>query len=247
MSDSTTEGRLSAGQWLDRLDNIAALDVMLDGHGAAASAVRQSLAQIDSAVTAIAERMAASPSGRLIYAGAGSSVRIGVQDGVELPPTFDWPRNRIDYWIAGGPVALTDAVENAEDDEDAAREVALEAGLSSHDVVIGISASGRTPFTCAAVKAAATSGALTIGIANNAQSPLVAKADFGITLLTGAESVAGSTRMKAGTAQKICLNLISTLVMVRLGRVKQGVMVSMRPTNAKLRQRQEQIDAILNR
>ena len=237
MSDSTTEGRLSATQWLDRLDNFAALDVMLDGHGAAASAVRQSLAQIDSAVTAIAERMAAIPSGRLIYAGAGSSVRIGVQDGVELPPTFDWPRNRIDYWIAGGPVALTDAVENAEDDEDAAREVALEAGLSSHDVVIGISASGRTPFTCAAVKAAATSGALTIGIANNDSAPLFDHVDIAIPLVTGAEAVAGSTRLKAATAQKICLNMISTLVMTRLGFVRDGQMIAMKPGNSKLRER----------
>ncbi len=145
---------------------------MLDGHGAAAAAVRQSLAQIDSAVTAITQRLKASQDGRLIYAGAGSSVRIGVQDGVELPPTFDWPRSRIDYWIAGGPVALTDAVENAEDDENAASQAAFAANLSSHDVVIGISASGRTPFTCAAAKAAANGGALTVGIANNEAAPL---------------------------------------------------------------------------
>ncbi|MCH2564847.1 MAG: N-acetylmuramic acid 6-phosphate etherase, partial [SAR116 cluster bacterium] len=200
MSDSTTEGRLSAGQWLDRLDNIAALDVMLDGHGAAAAAVRQSLAQIDSAVTAITQRLKASQDGRLIYAGAGSSVRIGVQDGVELPPTFDWPRRRIDYWIAGGPVALTDAVENAEDDENAASQAAFAANLSSHDVVIGISASGRTPFTCAAAKAAADGGALTVGIANNAAAPLFGYVDIAIPLVTGAEAVAGSTRLKAATA-----------------------------------------------
>ena len=138
------------------------------------------------------------------------------------------------------------SVENAEDNAEAARQDVM-AMVNAADVLIGLAASGSTPFTCAAVDAAKAKGALTIGIANNAQSPLVAKADLGITLLTGAESVAGSTRMKAGTAQKICLNLISTLVMVRLGRVKQGVMAAMRPTNAKLRQRQEQIDAILNR
>ena len=237
MSDSTTEGRLSAGQWLDRLDNIAALDVMLDGHGAAAAAVRQSLAQIDSAVTAITQRLKASQDGRLIYAGAGSSVRIGVQDGVELPPTFDWPRRRIDYWIAGGPVALTDAVENAEDDENAASKAAFAANLSSHDVVIGISASGRTPFTCAAAKAAADGGALTVGIANNEAAPLFGYVDIAIPLVTGAEAVAGSTRLKAATAQKICLNMISTLVMTRLGFVRNGQMIAMKPGNAKLRER----------
>ena len=237
MSDSTTEGRLSAGQWLDRLDNIAALVVMLDGHGAAAAAVRQSLAQIDSAVTAITQRLKASQDGRLIYAGAGSSVRIGVQDGVELPPTFDWPRRRIDYWIAGGPVALTDAVENAEDDENAASQAAFAANLSSHDVVIGISASGRTPFTCAAAKAAADGGALTVGIANNEAAPLFGYVDIAIPLVTGAEAVAGSTRLKAATAQKICLNMISTLVMTRLGFVRDGQMIAMKPGNAKLRER----------
>ena len=237
MSDSTTEGRLPAGQWLDRLDNLAALDVMLDGHGAAAAAVRQSLAQIDSAVTAITQRLKASQDGRLIYAGAGSSVRIGVQDGVELPPTFDWPRRRIDYWIAGGPVALTDAVENAEDDENAASQAAFAANLSSHDVVIGISASGRTPFTCAAAKAAADGGALTIGIANNEAAPLFGYVDIAIPLVTGAEAVAGSTRLKAATAQKICLNMISTLVMTRLGFVRDGQMIAMKPGNAKLRER----------
>ena len=237
MSDSTTEGRLSAGQWLDRLDNIAALDVMLDGHGAAAAAVRQSLTQIDSAVTAITQRLKASQHGRLIYAGAGSSVRIGVQDGVELPPTFDWPRKRIDYWIAGGPVALTDAVENAEDDENAASQAAFAANLSSHDVVIGISASGRTPFTCAAVKAAADGGALTVGIANNEAASLFGYVDIAIPLVTGAEAVAGSTRLKAATAQKICLNMISTLVMTRLGFVRDGQMIAMKPGNAKLRER----------
>ena len=237
MSNSTTEGRLLAGQWLDRLDNIAALNVMLDGHGAAAAAVGQSLAQIDSAVTAITQRLKASQDGRLIYAGAGSSVRIGVQDGVELPPTFDWPRRRIDYWIAGGPVALTDAVENAEDDENAANQAAFAANLSSHDVVIGISASGRTPFTCAAAKAAADDGALTVGIANNEAAPLFGYVDIAIPLVTGAEAVAGSTRLKAATAQKICLNMISTLVMTRLGFVRDGQMIAMKPGNAKLRER----------
>ena len=237
MTDSRTEARLSAGQWLDRLDSPAALDVMLDGHGAAVAAVRRSVAQIDRAVSEITARMSAGPDGRIIYAGAGSSIRIGVQDGVELPPTFDWPRNRIDYWIAGGTVALTDAVENAEDDEDAARRAALAAALSSDDVVIAITASGRTPFTCAAAAAAVGSGALIVGIANDESAPLFDHVDIAIPLVTGAEAVAGSTRLKAATAQKVCLNMISTLVMTRLGFVRDGQMVAMKPGNAKLRER----------
>lgn len=237
MQEPDTEARLSAGDWLDRLDNRAALSVMLDGHEAAGAAVRRSLDAIDQAVEAIAARMTGSPHGRIIYAGAGSSIRIGVQDGVELLPTFDWPRARVDYWVAGGLSALTDAVENAEDDSDAAREMALAAGLTGDDVVIAISASGATPFTCAAARAASASGALSIGIANNNAAPLFDIADIAIPLVTGAEAVAGSTRLKAATAQKICLNMISTLVMTRLGFVRNGQMIAMRPGNAKLRAR----------
>ena len=139
--------------------------------------------------------------------------------------------------MAGGLSALTDAVENAEDDSDAAREMALAAGLTGDDVVIAISASGATPFTCAAARAASASGVLSIGIANNNAAPLFDIADIAIPLVTGAEAVAGSTRLKAATAQKICLNMISTLVMTRLGFVRDGQMIAMRPGNAKLRAR----------
>lgn len=243
MQDMNTEGRLPAGEWLDRLDNGSALSVMLDGHEQASAAVRQSLAAIDHAVEAITARMRAGPDGRIIYAGAGSSIRIGVQDGVELLPTFDWPRARVDYWVAGGLSALTDAVENAEDDEAAAHEMAAAAGLKGHDVVLALSASGATPFTCAAAKAASASGALSIGIANNDTAALFEASDIAIPLVTGAEAVAGSTRLKAATAQKICLNMISTLVMTRLGFVRDGQMIAMRPGNAKLRARHAAIHA----
>ena len=245
MNDPHTEGRLSAGEWLDRLDNRGALSVMLDGHAGAAAAVRQSLAAIDEAVDAITARMAAGPDGRLIYAGAGSSIRIGVQDGVELLPTFDWPRARVDYWVAGGLSALTDAVENAEDDAAAAQEMASAAMLSEYDVVLALSASGATPFTCAAAEAASLSGALSIGFANNEAAPLLDICDIAIPLVTGAEAVAGSTRLKAATAQKICLNMISTLVMTRLGFVRDGQMIAMRPGNAKLRARHAAIHGMV--
>ena len=243
MQVSNTEGRLSAGEWLDRLDNRAALSVMLDGHEQASMAVRHSLVAIDQAVEAVTARMRAASDARIIYAGAGSSIRIGVQDGVELLPTFDWPRARVDYWVAGGLSALTDAVENAEDDEAAARDMAAAAKLTANDVVLALSASGATPFTCAAAEAASAAGALSIGIANNEAAALFKKTDIAIALVTGAEAVAGSTRLKAATAQKICLNMISTLVMTRLGFVRDGQMIAMRPGNAKLRARHAAIHA----
>ena len=243
MQVSNTEGRLAASEWLDRLDNRAALSVMLDGHEQASMAVRHSLVAIDRAVEAVTARMRAASDARIIYAGAGSSIRIGVQDGVELLPTFDWPRARVDYWVAGGLSALTDAVENAEDDEAAARDMAAAAKLTANDVVLALSASGATPFTCAAAEAASAAGALSIGIANNEAAALFEKTDIAIALVTGAEAVAGSTRLKAATAQKICLNMISTLVMTRLGFVRDGQMIAMRPGNAKLRARHAAIHA----
>lgn len=243
MQVSNTEGRLAASEWLDRLDNRAALSVMLDGHEKASMAVRHSLVAIDQAVEAVTARMRAASDARIIYAGAGSSIRIGVQDGVELLPTFDWPRARVDYWVAGGLSALTDAVENAEDDEAAARDMAAAAKLTGNDVVLALSASGATPFTCAAAEAASAAGALSIGIANNEAAALFEKTDIAIALVTGAEAVAGSTRLKAATAQKICLNMISTLVMTRLGFVRDGQMIAMRPGNAKLRARHAAIHA----
>lgn len=244
-NSETTESIPAAARWLDQLADSAALTVMVEDQAEAAVSVRGALPQIEAASLAMLERLKASPTGRIIYAGAGTSIRIGVQDGVELTPTFDWPENRCAYLIAGGPAALLRSVENAEDNiEDAQGQVAQEK-IGAGDVLIGIAASGSTPFTCAAVDAARNAGALTIGIVNNPSSPLVAAADYGITLLTGAESVAGSTRLKAGTAQKICLNLISTLVMVRMGRVRNGMMSAMRASNAKLRARQVRIDEAL--
>ena len=241
MTASDTEARLASGEWLDRLGDRDALTVMLDSHAAAAEAVAASLTQIEAAAGAMVARLAADDQARIIYAGAGTSIRIAVQDGVELGPTFDWPSARLGYLVAGGHGALMSAAENAEDDEGAARSGVAGLDLGVPDILIGLSASGRTAFTCAAVEAARRAGALTIGIANNEGTALLDRADIAIPLLTGAEAVAGSTRLKAGTAQKICLNMISTLVMTRLGYVRDGQMVAMKPGNAKLRERYDRI------
>lgn len=210
-----------------------------EGQVEAVAAVAPALAAIASAVDAATPRL--KRGGRLIYAGAGTSARIGVQDGAELYPTFSWPRDQVAFAIAGGEGALLQAVENAEDSapDGAARMAELEA--DADDVVIGLAASGNTPYTVAAIAEARKRGALTIGIANNAGSRLLSASEHPILVETGSEAVAGSTRMKAGTAQKIVLNILSTMMMVRLGKVYRGLMVHMRPTNEKLRRRAVQM------
>ncbi len=207
----------------------------------AVAAVGPALAAIASAVESAVPRLRR--GGRIIYAGAGTSARIGVQDGAELFPTFNWPSAQVAFVIAGGEAALLRAVENAEDSaEDGMQRIAA-LGVGANDVVLGIAASGNTPFTVAAVTEARGRGALTVGIANNAGSKLLAAAEHPVLIETGAEAIAGSTRLKAGTAQKVALNLFSTAVMAQLGRVYRGMMVDMRPTNAKLRHRAEQMVA----
>jgi N-acetylmuramic acid 6-phosphate etherase len=220
------------------LDSWSAADMiaaMYEGQLAAAAAVSGALgdiaAAVDDAVPALQR------GGRLVYAGAGTSGRIGVQDGAELPPTFDWPGNRVVFAIAGGMDALIRSSEHAEDDEESGADAIFKAKITADDVVIGIAASGTTPFTIGALKAAGTAGAVTIAVSNNVDAPLFAVARHRILADTGSEVVAGSTRMKAGTAQKIVLNLFSTAVMVRMGRVYRGLMVDMRARNAKLRRR----------
>ena len=241
MTQEGTEARVARNRWIDSLDNGSALQMMLESHAAAADAVAAALVQIESVVDAMVTRLAADSGARIIYAGAGTSIRVAVQDGVELRPTFDWPAARLAYLVAGGDGALMNAVENAEDDVEAARREVEKLRLTACDIVIALSASGGTPFTCAVVEAALPSGALTVGIANNDATPLLERAMMAIPIVTGPEAVAGSTRLKAATAQKICLNMISTLVMTRLGYVKDGQMVAMKPSNAKLRARFERI------
>ena len=215
------------------------LDAMYEGQLAAAAAVRAALPNIsdaaDHAVPALQR------GGRLVYVGAGTSGRIAVQDGAELPPTYNWPLDRLVFIMAGGTSALLKSSEGAEDmSEDGSRAIA-DAAICPNDVVIGVAASGTTPFTVTALRTAGSRGAVTIGIANNAGTPLLDAVQHPILIETGMEVVAGSTRMQAGTAQKIVLNLFSTAVMVRLGRVYRGLMVNMRARNVKLRRRAEVI------
>ena len=220
---------------LDRLSPVDQVRLLHAGQGEAIAAVERALPAIAAATEAAALRL--SGAGRIVYCGAGTSARIGVQDGAELLPTFNWPAERVAFVIAGGEAALLRAVENAEDSADDGILGIAGLAVNADDVVLGIAASGATQFTVAALQAARQRGALTIGIANNAGSPLLAAVDHPVLIETGAEAIAGSTRLKAGTAQKIALNLFSTSVMVQLGHVYRGLMVDMRPTNAKLRRR----------
>ena len=210
---------------------------MIEGQFAAVAAVRAARAAIEEATCAMEVRLV--EGGRLIYAGAGTSGRLAVQDGAELMPTFSWPKERLLLLIAGGNEALTQAVEGAEDEAEHAHALMTTHKIASNDVLISTAASGTTPFTLACLRGAKAVGALTIGIANNPGTPLLRESDHGIFLDTGAEPIAGSTRMKAGTAQRIALNLLSSLLMIRLGRVYEGLMVDVQATNQKLTIRSE--------
>lgn len=226
---------------LDAWPFASAIEAMWDGQASAVAAVRAALPSITAAAEAAAAALG--DSGRLVYVGAGTSGRVAVQDGAELPPTFDWPLERIVFAMAGGPGALLASVEGAEDDAADGERRMSEAELGARDVVIAVAASGATPFTVAALRRADEMGALTIGVANNAGSPLLGEARHPVLVETGSELLAGSTRMKAGTAQKVVLNLLSTGIMLRLGRVYRGMMVNMRPSNAKLKLRAERMVA----
>ena len=222
-------------QEIDRWPLDKAVATILDGQARAVAAAARVSDAIASAASKAAARLGA--SGRIAYAGAGTSGRIGVQDGVELTPTFGWPEDRLAFFLAGGPEAMMRAVEGAEDDEPAGRAAVAEAGLGQSDVLIGIAASGHTPFTLGAVREARARGVLTIAVANNPGSPLLEAGEHAILLETGAEAIAGSTRLGAGTAQKAALNALSTAIMLELGLVYRGLMVNMRISNAKLERR----------
>ncbi|RIX98424.1 N-acetylmuramic acid 6-phosphate etherase [Aureimonas flava] len=220
---------------LERRSPRAVLDVLLAGQRRSLDAVEAALPAIERAVAAAAERLG--ERGRLIYCGAGTSGRIGLLDAVELGPTFDWPDARRHVLLAGGEASFGRTREGAEDDGAAGRAALLATEPTPADVCLMLAASGRTPFTLAAAEAARGAGALTVGLANNPGAPLLDACQHPILLRTGPEAVAGSTRLAAGTAQKAALNLFSTLLMIRLGKVFRGRMVDMRPTNAKLRAR----------
>jgi N-acetylmuramic acid 6-phosphate etherase len=215
------------------------LDAMVEGQFAAVAAVRTARAAIEMAAVALEGRLRA--GGRLVYAGCGTSGRLAAQDGAELLPTFGWPADRVIVLIAGGHEALLRAVEGAEDDRGDAQRRVREHGIGADDAIVAVAASGTTPFTVASLEEARARGALAIAIANNPATPLLEAADHPIWLDTGPEPIAGSTRIKAGTAQRIALGMLSSLAMIRLGRVHAGLMVDVQATNAKLERRSEAI------
>ena len=230
-----TEGFDPRMEALDSWGSVAILDALWEGQMSAVAALRPALPALAAAADAAVVRLEA--GGRLVYVGAGTSGRLGVQDGAELMPTFGWPAERLVLLLAGGRDALLGAVEDAEDDRGAAL-AAIEAhGVGPGDVVIAVAASGGTPYTVACAEAARARDALVVGIAGVTGSALLRAAGHAVLVETGAEAVAGSTRMKAGTAQKAALTMFSTLLMVRLGRVWRGRMVDMQARNEKLRGR----------
>ena len=217
---------------LDRYDTPSLVAALLADQALAAAAVQAAAGQIAHAVDAAVPRLRA--GGRIVYVGAGTSGRLGVLDSVELHPTFSWPRDRSPALLAGGERAMFVAVEGAEDDR-AQGGVDLQAlSPNAYDVVLLLAASGGTPYVMGAAEAARAAGALTVGIVNNPGAPLAAATDIGLVLDTGPEVISGSTRLKAGTAQKMALNTFSSSVMVRLNKVYGNLMVDVRATNAKL-------------
>jgi N-acetylmuramic acid 6-phosphate etherase len=230
-----TEARNPRGRDLDRLPTLALLQALNDEDLGVASAVRKALPRVAAAVEGIAARL--QQSGRLIYAGAGSSGRLGVLDAAECGPTFGATAGQVVGLIAGGPAALAAASEAAEDSDaqGAADLRSLQPGPA--DAVVGIAASGRTPWVLGALREARARGAFTAAVVCNPGSPLAAAAEVAIEVLVGPELLAGSTRLKAGTATKLVLNMLSTGAFVRLNKTYAGLMVDLQAGNEKLRQR----------
>ncbi|WP_435283236.1 N-acetylmuramic acid 6-phosphate etherase [Streptomyces koelreuteriae] len=227
------------------IDRLPTLDIarLMNGEDATvAGAVAARLPQIAAAIDAVAERMAR--GGRLVYAGAGTAGRLGILDASECPPTFNTDPTRVVGLIAGGPEAMVTSVEGAEDSRELARADLETLGLTPDDTVVGISASGRTPYAIGAVEHARTRGSLTVGLACNPGSALGTAADHAIEIVVGPELLTGSTRLKAGTAQKLVLNMLSTITMIRLGKTYGNLMVDVRASNDKLRARSHRIVAL---
>ena len=242
---SITEQFFSKSMPIDTLGLNDAVKVFLSEQSIAVDCVN-TIKSYNDIVNEIVSKLKNIKKSRLIYSGAGTSARIGVQDGVELYPTFGWPQKRVEFIIAGGQKSILKAVENAEDDTKKAQLDIKKYNVNECDIVFGIAASGNTPYTCEILKIAKNLGSLTIAISNNPFGKILNYGTHKIILNTKQEIIAGSTRLKAGTAQKICLNLISTLVMTRLGFVKKGQMINLISTNEKLRKRKKQINKIFN-
>ena len=231
MTEDVSQRFESFDQW----STLDAITAMYEGQLFAIAAIKPALDTIAKAGEAAAQNLGR--TGRLVYVGAGTSGRLAVQDGAELGPTFNWPQDRIVFAMAGGMAALTVSAEGAEDVGHEGENYMREVNITSEDVVIGVAASGKTPFTLGALQQAKAMGALTIGICNNPDTPILQTVDYAILAETGSEIVAGSTRMKAGTAQKAILNMLSTAIMTRLDRVYKGYMVDMVASNKKLERR----------
>lgn len=241
-----TEQQFSKKKSIDNLPLIDALSLMIDEQKMSVIVLNEILDVLELTVEKVVMRLKNSKTSRLIYVGAGTSGRIGVQDGVELYPTFGWPFKRLDFIIAGGIEALIKPIEGAEDDVKKAQLNFKKAKIKKEDIVFGLSASGNTPFTCEILKLSKQAGALTIAISNNHIGKILNFGQLKLILNTRQEVVAGSTRLKAGTSQKICLNIISTMVMTKLGFVKNGMMVNLQALNRKLKKRKLHIQNILN-
>ena len=229
-----SQDRLDASLEIDRRSTIEVVQIIQEQDGLVAGAVAAEAERIAQAIDRIVDRLA--EGGRLFYAGAGTSGRIAMLDAAELPPTFGIAPSLVRVLMAGGERAFLAAAEGAEDDEEAAIE-AVDREVTAADAVVGIAASGTTPYTVAAVRQANRLGALTVGITSTPGSPLAREAGIAIVPQTGPEVILGSTRMKSGTAQKLVLNTLSTGVMIRLGRVYSNLMIEMPATNEKLRAR----------
>ncbi|MFN8513027.1 MAG: N-acetylmuramic acid 6-phosphate etherase [Thermomicrobiales bacterium] len=230
-----TERRNPRSTALDRLPTGDILALMNDEDASVAVAVRATIPQITRTVDELAARIAR--GGRLLLFGAGTSGRLAALDAAEWPPTFGTPPDLARAFIAGGPSALTRAIEGAEDNAELGREDARSAGVVADDLALGISASGGAPYVVGALEEARAHGALTVGLACRPGSPIEAVADIAIVPVVGPEVITGSSRLKAGTAQKLVLNMISTATMVRLGKVYGNLMIDVQPTNVKLRAR----------
>ncbi|PZL85552.1 N-acetylmuramic acid 6-phosphate etherase [Pantoea sp. ARC270] len=239
LSQMITEGRNPASQNIDELSTEAMLRVINDEDKKVALAVEAILPQIADAVDAICAAFRA--GGRLIYCGAGTSGRLGILDASECPPTFGTPREQVIGLIAGGHTAILQAVENAEDNREQGAQDLKDIHFSRHDVLVGIAASGRTPYVLGALAYANELGATTVALTCNPDSAMAQVAAIALTPVVGPEIVTGSSRMKAGTAQKLVLNMLTTGAMIRSGKVYGNLMVDVEATNQKLVQRQVNI------
>ncbi len=238
-----TEERNSRTNDLDILDTKDLVNRVQKEDFEVAQAVEKVNPEIAQAVDLIVDKLKA--GGRLIYFGAGTSGRLGVLDATECHPTFGVDRQMVQACIAGGKEAMFVSFENAEDSRELGEQDAINVKITAKDAVVGITASGRTPYVIAALEMAKKEGAATIGLVNNFESPLNKVCDVVIAPVVGPEALTGSTRMKAGTAQKMVLNLLSTCAMVRLGKVYENLMVDLKPTNEKLRERAVSIIALI--